>query len=366
MATKKIDVKEQATTTVDGLPLGAPISDSDTLMVMQGDGSRKTVKVDAKAVKDYVSNGGGSTKEFIMLSGSDTGWSIPTKTEFATVVINTSIPDSFAIKIPNADFKIGTEIELMMYTATKKVMVVPDPAVILNTPTGNILPRDGKATLIYVGKFGTSHTWLLRQDYKPTYPGEPFEVKSITADNTTREIIVEYGGDDSMADNIQARLSLSQSMSNPIVLHDTNKKYTDKVWLSTKNVPDGKYFAQAAAFRGSSKVSDWTPIAPIQVTLETPFAVLEGRAFVASKSIQVRVEGVNTDTDSVECRVSYEPDMKNFFSLTGGDLINGWYIFNGRSLVTSKDLYLQASRWRDGKVDSPYVPDPPLLVKWES
>lgn len=58
MATKKVEVKEQATTTVDQLPAGADVVLSDEFLAMQGDaGERKTVKVSAAQIQKFIPAG---------------------------------------------------------------------------------------------------------------------------------------------------------------------------------------------------------------------------------------------------------------------------------------------------------------------
>ena len=180
MNTEKIKVQEQATSTVDGLPQGGAISDSDNLMLMQGEaGSRKTVKVSAKAIKDFIPGGSGG-HQFIALSNEEIEWIIPDTLDFATVLINVTSPDQFAIRVPKGDFKIGTELELVMYTATPRVHVLADFGVYVNTPTGLTLPRDGKAKLIYVGMREDLQVWVLRQDLEQTFVSGPY-IKSIIA-----------------------------------------------------------------------------------------------------------------------------------------------------------------------------------------
>lgn len=198
--------------------------------------------------------------------------------------------------------------------------------------------------------------------------GEPstFEVKSISPDWNAKEFIVEFTGIDPVTTNVYAQLSLTQSMGDPIYLSEMNKKYSDKEWLSGAKVPAGVYFAQAAAFEGGNQTSEWLPLKPIKVEFAPPFTVLEARAFAGSKSVQVRAEPVFLATDAVQCHASYTPDMTSYFNLTGGEYKDGWFTFNAGSMVTSKDLYIRAARWREGDgVDTPFLPSPPILVKWQ-
>ena len=184
MATKKIEVKDQATTTVDGLPQGAPISDSDTLMVMQGEsGSRATKRVTGNQLKAFIPAGppgpkgdkgdkgdpgevgppgppgpGGDGREFIMLSDSYEKWTPDPKFKSAVVVFNTT-NDICYVTLLEGDYEPGTEYDLVMFTGNTRVAVVSgSTAVKLNTPGGNTIKRDQWAKLYYIGE----NQWLLR------------------------------------------------------------------------------------------------------------------------------------------------------------------------------------------------------------
>ncbi len=224
MATKKLD---QTTTTVDGLPQGAAISDNDTLMVMQGEaGSRITKRVTGTQLKAFIPAGppgpqgepgkdgrdgrdgkdgkdgapgpkgdkgdpgevgppgppgpGGDGRSFFLLSGYVNKWNPPVGVDLATVVINTET-DFMEIELLKQDYKPGAEFELIMYTKATVVVVGDDGDIRINTPTGLTLPQDGKARLVYVGLRSGKETWLLRGDYSPTYVSGPYITRIVAS-----------------------------------------------------------------------------------------------------------------------------------------------------------------------------------------
>lgn len=198
MATKKTELNAQATTTVDGLPQGSPISDTDTFMVMQGDGGRKTVKVTGKALKDFIptppppkpyelpiasetvlggvkvgenltieqdgtlnANSGGQDKKVIVVPVDGARSAVIEPDALTQVVLfQNKSPFTGTLRIDSSpNFEQGTEVRVAN-AANFPVVVIPGDKVNFVTNKGRTISERGEALLTYTEQ----DTWLVNGD----------------------------------------------------------------------------------------------------------------------------------------------------------------------------------------------------------
>ena len=209
-------------------------------------------------------------------------------------------------------------------------------------------------------------------------PVQQFEFKSITPDYKAKLISTVFS--DSVQNppyDVKLRLSKNGKFDDSVLLRDVVlPRTTTELRFEASKLPQGYYFVQAQRTNvGGWNPTEWLPKEPFLIKWGNPpeppppdpkaaFRFENAEAYLSGKSVRVRVDGVDLRTDRVVVQVSYKPDFSVYQGLTGGEYVDGWFVFNGTSLV-DKDLYVRAARWREGKgIDTPYLPDPPMLVKW--